>query len=210
MNRFSVIANAPKFTKGFVKEMRVRWALEEMNLPYEEHRYEHAKLKEGDYLEKQPFGQVPYFESEGVTMFETGAILLHLALKHGQLLPADEVKRAEALTWHFASLTSLEPAVAHCTVVNFFCRGEEWAELRKPVALENLNKRLEAVSKAIGEREYLAGDFSIADISMTTVLRDAMGSKLLVNFPNLMAYKERNEARAGFKRALESHQQLYL
>lgn len=210
MNKFSVIYKAPPFTKGYVKEFRVRWAHEEMGLPYEEVRFAHAKLKEADYLEKQPFGQVPFFESDDVLMFETGAILMHLALKHSMLLPVDEQKRAETLSWYFAALTSLEPHVAHCTLVNFFCRGQEWAELRKPEALKNLQGRLAAVSKALGDREYIAGEFSIADIMMTTVLRDAMGSKLMSEFPNLIAYKERNEARPGFQRALEAHEKLYI
>lgn len=209
MNRFSVITDAPTFTKGYVKEFRVRWTCEELGIPYEEARYQHAELSSPEYRVKQPFAQVPYFESEGVEMFESGAIILHLALKHKKLLPSDEQARALTLSWLFAALNSVEPQVAAVAVVNLFCKGEEWAELRRPAAIQNLAKKLTALSEALGENEYFAGQFSIADIAMTAVLRDAMGSKIMGDYPKLMAYKERNEARPAFKRALEAHQKLY-
>lgn len=209
MNRFSVITNAPNFTKGYVKEFRVRWACEELGLPYEEIRFEHAELSTEEYKKKQPFSQVPYFESEEVEMFESGAIILHLALKHGKIISSDERTRARTLTWLFAALNSIEPYVAQVAVVNLFCKGQEWAELRRPAVISNLAKKLAELTTALGDREYFAGEFSVADIAMTTVLRDAMGAKIMSDYPSLIAYKERNEARPAFKRALEAHQKLY-
>ena len=208
MNKFSVINNAPAFTKGYVKEMRVRWALTEMDLPYEELKYPHAETKSAEYLGKQPFGQVPYYEEGDLCMFESGAILLHLALKHSKLMPTDEIGRAQTMTWLFSALNSIEPSVAHVTLINVFSKGQEWADLRRPAAIENLKNRLSQLSSALGEREYLTGEFSIADIAMTTVLRD-VSATIIGEFANLKSYRERNEARAGFQKALQKHCELY-
>lgn len=206
MNRFSVLTNIPESTKGLVRELRVRWMLEEMGLPYEEIRYPHPETKKEEYLKKQPFGQVPYFTSDGLCMFETGAILLHLALKHNKLLPTDEIKRAHVFTWLFAGLNSVEPWLFHHFVLKF---DPDAATTTKEKALQLIDGKLRILSKELGEQEYFGESFSIADIVLTTILRTAQRLGTMGNYPNLLAYIERNESRPAFRRALEAHVKLY-
>lgn len=206
MNRFSVLTGIPEFTKGFVRELRVRWMLEEMGLQYEEIRYPHPEIKKEEYLQKQPFGQVPYFESDGLYMFESGAILLHLALKHNKLLPIDENDRAQALTWIFAAQSSLEPYFTH----HFFLKNDPDAtDAMKNKATKMIKEKLQAVSKVLGEKEFFCENFTIADIVMSSVLKIAQSQELLGDNKNLSNYLLRNESRPAFKRALNDHLKLY-
>lgn len=206
MNRFSVLTRIPESTKGLVRELRVRWALEEMGLSYEEIRYPHPETKKEDYLKKQPFGQVPYFTSGDLCMFESGAILLHLALKYNQLLPADEKERAQTLTWLFAGLNSVEPWMFHY----FLLKNDPGAsESSKEKAILLIQSRLDALSKELDKKEFFGKGFSIADIVMTTVLKTAERMGTMESYPNLLAYIHRNESRPAFKRALEKHLKLY-
>jgi glutathione S-transferase len=206
MNRFSCLTGIPDSTKGLVRELRVRWMLEELGLPYEEVRYPHPEIKKDPYLQKQPFGQVPYFESEDITMFETGAILLHLAMKHKKLLPQDEIKRAHVFTWMFAALTSIEPWLWH----HFMLRIDpDAAESSKARARELVEGRLLALSNQLGTKEFFGEEFSIADIIMTTVLKTASRLGTMENYDNLFRYLQRNEARPAFQRAMSDHVKLY-
>lgn len=206
MNKFSVLTGVPPFTKGLVRELRVRWVHEEMGLPYEEIRYPHPETKKEDYLKKQPFGQVPYFVSGDLEMFETGAILLHLALKHNKLLPSDENERAHAFTWMFTALNSFEPFVFHYFMLKHDLDANGVIiEKAKKIVLD----RLGVMSKELGHKEYFSGSFNIAEIIMTTVIKTAQSLGLLTNFQNLNLYVERNEARLAFKRALHEHEKLY-
>ncbi len=206
MNRFSVLTEVPAFTKGLVRELRVRWALEELGLSYEEIRYPHPATKVDPYLRKQPFGQVPYFTSGDLCMFESGAILTHLALKHGRLLPADEAGRAQALTWLFAALNSVEPFMFH----DFMLKDDPDATPAiKAKARQRARDRVRVLGEALGEREYFGPSFSIAEIVMTTVLKTAHFLDILGDHPNLFRYVERNEARPAFRRALSEHVKLY-
>lgn len=206
MNKFSVYVGIPEFTKGLVRELRVRWMHQEMGIPYEEVRYPHAESKKDKYREKQPFGQVPYFESGDLCMFETGAILLHLALKHEKLIPREELARAQVFTWLFAALNSVEPYVFH----NFLLSNDQEAPAStKAKALAIVDDKLSVVSKSLEEKVCFAENFSIADIVMTTVLKTCEMQGLLENYPNLRTYVERNEARPAFQRALSEHVKLY-
>jgi len=206
MNKFSALTGIPEFTKGFVRELRVRWALKELNLPYEADVYQHPRIKEGPYLKHQPFGQVPYFQDENVEMFESGAILLHLALKHGQLLSQDEKVRAETLSWFFAALNTVEPYISHHIMLKMSGGSEELIQ----TARKALREHAEVLSVHMWDRTYFAGkEFSIADILMTSVCRELAGQGLLQELPTLMAYKERMEDRVAFKEALDEHHKLY-
>lgn len=206
MNRFSCLTGIPEMTKGLVRELRVRWIHEELGLPYEEVRYPHPEIKKEPYKELQPFGQVPYFSDDHVTMFETGAILLHLALKHKKLLPADEVERAYAFTWMFAALNSVEPYMFHYFLLK---TNPDSPESIKEKAKEIIDGRLITLSKELGEKEFFGNSFSIADIIMTTVLKTAGFLGTMDQYPNLSAYVKRNESRPAFKRALSAHEKLY-
>ena len=206
MNRFSVLTGIPEVTKGLVRELRVRWAHEEMDLPYEELRYPHPETKKDEYLKKQPFGQVPYFESGDLCMFETGAILLHLGLKHNKLLPTDENERAHVLTWMFAALNSMETWVFHSFLLKI---DPDASESSRTKARELVDQRMKALSESLGEQEFFCDTFSIADIVMTTVLKTSQRSGFLDKYENLSNYLQRNEARPAFQRALEEHLKLY-
>jgi glutathione S-transferase len=207
MNQISVIADAPEFTKGFVKELRIRWAHEEMGIPYTEIKVAHADLKSEKYLKAQPFAQVPYFQSGDLTLFESGAILHYLAIKNNKLIPREEIPQARAMSWLFAALNSIEPFVAQYFLVTKFFNSNEPGVIKK--SLDLVNGRLERLSKALGQNMHLENNFSIADIVMTTVLRDAYSMKLLEDYPNLKQYKERNEKRPAFVKALSDHEKLF-
>jgi glutathione S-transferase len=204
MKKFSVLTGIPEFTKGLVRELRVRWAIEEMGLPYEEIRFPHPETKKEEYLKLQPFGQVPYFSEGSLRMFETGAILLHLALKHQKLLPKDENERAHTFTWMFAALNSIEPWMFHY----FILKNEpEASEKSVSNAQAMITERLNILSKELGEKEFIGNEFTIADIILTTVIKSAQF--LGPTHPNLLEYVQRHEARAAFKRALAAHERLY-
>lgn len=207
MNKFSVLTGIPPMTKGLVRELRIRWAHEEMGLPYEEIRYPHPETKKEPYKEKQPFGQVPYFSSGDLCMFETGAILLHLALKHNKLLPTNEAERAQAFTWMFAALNSVEPYMFHYFMLNF--QDPDATAGTKAKAKQTAEEKLQVVAKELGDREFFGASFSIAEIIMTTVLKTAQFLDLLGPHKNLSQYVERNEARPAFQRALNEHAKLY-
>lgn len=206
MNRFSVLTGVPDFTKGLVRELRVRWALEEMGLQYEEIRYPHSETKKLEYKKSQPFGQVPYFTCDNLKMFETGAILLHLALKHNKLLPADENERAKTFTWMFAALNSVEPFMFHYFILK---HDPNATDQIKSKAKETVISRLQVLSTELGDKEFFGASFSIAEIIMTTVLKTAHSLEMLSDYENLCAYVERNEARKAFRRALSEHVKLY-
>lgn len=206
MNKFSCLTDVPGMTKGLVRELRVRWMLEELGLPYEAISYPHPETKKEPYLKLQPFGQVPYFESGDLRMFETGAILLHLALKYNKLLPTEETARAHTLQWMFAAQTSVEPWLFHRFLLKW---DTDATEASRDKAFQLAIEKLRVLSGALGDKEYFAGSFSIAEIVMTTVLRTAKFGGLLEEFKNLSDYLERNESRPAFQRALSEHVKLY-
>jgi glutathione S-transferase len=192
----------PPFAQGLVRDLRVRWALEEIGVPYRVNLIAHPDRLSPDHIAKQPFAQVPVYEEDGLTLFESGAILLHIAEKSDLLLPKDPVARARAIQWVFAALNSIEQFVQGYVALFAFYPDEEWAKLRRPSAREQLDSRLKQLSQRLGDREYLESRFTAGDVIMGTVLRMLRDMDVLENFPNLAAYRARCEARPAFQRAL--------
>ncbi len=193
----------PDFAQGFVRDLRPRWACEEIGLDYAERLISAVKRPDWYYAE-QPWGQVPVISENGVTIFESGAVLLHLAQRDERLLPADMQTRAHAISWLFAAFNSVEPFFFELSNIDIFSKGEDWAKLRRPSLLQMLGVRLDRLSHALGEKDYLAGPFTVADIAMATVLREAGDTDLVSSRPHLAAYLKRCLARPAFNRALDA------
>jgi len=192
----------PPRAQGLVKDLRVRWALEEAGLPYAEKLLGLGEHKAPAHRAVQPFGQVPVYEERGLTLFETGAILIHIGEKSENLLPRDPAKRARALTWMFAALNSVEPDVQNLTSIDLFFPDEDWAKQRRPAAEQNALGRLHAVAASLNGRDYLEGEFTAGDLLMISVLRLLRHTSIVKNIPVLAEYQARGEARPAFKRAL--------
>jgi glutathione S-transferase len=193
----------PDFARGFVRDLRPRWACEELGLPYRERAISAMSRPEWFYAE-QPFGQVPVVRDGDLRLFESGAILVQLAEREGRLLPQSGQGRADVLGWLFASYNSIEPLAMEQANVLIFHAGEDWAEARKPMLFEAIDKKLARVADAFGDREWIAGDFSIADIALVSTMRELERNGLLGKFPTLAAYVERGMARPAFNRAIEA------
>lgn len=213
MVRVYALKMVPPFAQGLVRDLRVRWALEEAGIPYETRLLDREK-KEADsdwYRKLQPFGQVPVYEEEGIQLFESGAILLHIAAKSPKLFPKDLAAKERATGWVFAALTSIEPFLTPLVQTDIFFANEEWAKLRRPSALEAARGRLTALSKWLEGKDYLeGGDFTAGDLMMTTVLRIPRHITLIEEFPVLDSYKKRCEARPAFQKALDSQMAPFL
>jgi glutathione S-transferase len=192
----------PDFAQGLVRDLRVRWALEEIDRPYRVRLLDVTKPRPDEYFCEQPFGQVPAFRDGEVQLFESGAILIHLGMQDERLLPADHAQKMRAIAWVIASLNSVEPAIFPLLMINVFNKGEAWTEEAKPKFMERLNSRLKCMSDALGDKEWLEDRFTIADLLLVTVLRQLRGGHVLDHYPNLVAYVARGEARPAFQRAL--------
>jgi len=197
----------PPFAQGYVRDLRVRWALEEAGLPYEVTFVDQKLLNTADFLAWQPFAQVPAYRDEAVEMFESGAIVLHIAGKSAALSPADPAGRARVTTWVLAALNSVEPQVGEFTALDTFYAGKAWAAERRPDAEAAVHRRLDRLAVWLGDKDYLEGSFTAGDLMMTTVLRNLVNSGVLAQHPTLDAYRRRCEARPGFVRALEAQLQ---
>ena len=195
----------PDFAKGQVRDLRVRWALEEAGLPYRTRLLAQGDQDKPDYRALQPFGQVPVFEEDGFVLFETGAIVLHIGERSETLLPKDPAARAHATQWLIAALNSIEPFMNNVALIDLFYSNEEWAKQRRPGAVEFVQKRLSALSKSLGDKPYLDGDrFTAGDLMMTTVLRILKHTDIVTSDRRLAAYIERCTARPAFKRAFDA------
>ncbi len=192
----------PDFARGYVRDLRPRWACEEIGLPYAMRLISPVPPKPAAYFEEQPWGQVPVLRDGEVRLFESGAILLHLAERDTRLLSRDPQQRATSIAWLFAALNSVEPGLFELGNVTLFSKDAEWAKLRLPSLMEDMGKRLDRLADALGGREWLGDGFSVADIAMVTVLRNADGSPLIAARPTLAAYVERGMARPAFQRAM--------
>jgi glutathione S-transferase len=199
----------PDFAQGLVRDLRVRWALEEIDRPYRVRLLDVTKPRPDEYFCEQPFGQVPAYRDDEVQLFESGAILIHLGLQDERLLPADYAQRMRAIAWLIASLNSVEPAIFPLLMINVFNKGEPWTEEARPKFLERLNSRLKCMSDALGDKEWLEGRFTIADLMLVTVLRQLRGGKTVDQFPNLAALVARGEARPAFQRALADQLEVF-
>jgi glutathione S-transferase len=192
----------PDFAKGQVRDLRVRWALEEAGLPYRTRLLEQGEQDTAEYRALQPFGQVPILEEDGHVLFESGAIVLHIGERCEALLPKDPLARARATQWLIAALNSVEPHILSVVLIELFYAGEEWAKLRRPGARAFAQKRIAAVGEALGDKPYLDGaTFTAGDLLMSSVLRIVPD---LIASPNLEAYVARCTARPAFQRALAS------
>jgi glutathione S-transferase len=195
----------PEFAQGLVRDLRVRWALEEAGLPYQTRLLQQGDQDKPHYRALQPFGQVPIFEEDGLVLFESGAIVLHIGQRSELLLPKDALARARATQWLIAALNSIEPFIMNVAIIDIFYANEEWAKLRRPGAVEFVQRRLSSLSKSLGDKPYLDGDhFTAGDLMMTTVLRLLRHTDIVTADHRLAAYVERCSARPAFRRALDA------
>ena len=192
----------PPFAQGLVRDLRVRWALEEAGLPYQPRLIDRDDQASAGYRALQPFGQVPAFEEDGVALFESGAIVLHIGARSETLLPADEAARARAVTWLFAAINSIEPAIQQLAEIDLGNADKEWAKERRPEMEKRVKRRLAELAACLGERDYLEARFTAGDLMMTSVLRILRHTDLVAAEPRLAAYQARCEARPAFGRAL--------
>ncbi|HKS57701.1 MAG TPA: glutathione S-transferase family protein [Steroidobacteraceae bacterium] len=201
--RVSVLRAVPPFAQGLVRDLRVRWALEEAGLPYSEHVIGPEDQQSQDYRRLQPFGQVPAYQEGDLVLFESAAIVHHVAQRSEALMPPDPASRARVTAWMFSAMNSIEPFVQNLALIDLFYSQEEWAKLRRPGALQFLERRLNDLATALGTRNYLEGNrFTAADLLMTTVLRILRHSDVVAKIPALESYRLRCEARPAFQRAL--------
>jgi glutathione S-transferase len=193
----------PPFARGQVRDLRVRWACEEAGIPYKSKLIGFEDQSTPDYRAWQPFGQVPAMEEDGLAMFESGAIVLHIGEKSEVLLPRDANGRARAITWLFCALNTIEVVVQQYGAL-FFHEKESWVAERRPQLAQAVQKRLKELAAALGDKDYLDGRFTVGDLMMSTVFRILDGSDFLGAEPALAAYKARCEARPAFQRALQA------
>ena len=191
----------PDFAQGVVRDLRVRWALEEAGLDYRVDLLGFERPK--TYLQEQPFDQVPVYREGPLTLFETGAIIQHIGEQHEVLLPRDPIARARAIQWNYAALNSVEPALQALAAIDAFFSDEQWAARRRPGAEDFARVKLKRVADWLGDKNWLEGDrFTIGDLMMVTVLRTVRHTSLVAEQPALAAYLARGEARPAFQRAL--------
>ena len=190
----------PAFAEGLVRDLRPRWALEEIGLDYRVRLLDQKRPPE--YLLEQPFDQVPIYRDGEVHIFESGAIVQYIGEKDERLLPRDTQGRFRAIQWTYAALNSVEPAILNVFAVTVFYANEEWARLRRPGAEDFARTKLKRVADCLGDKDWLEGRFTIGDLMMVSVLRNLRHTELVAEQPNLAAYVARGEARPAFQRAL--------
>jgi glutathione S-transferase len=200
-----VFANSPDGGRGLARDMAVRWALAEAGLDWTLRPLSFTDLKTPEHKARQPFGQIPSYEADGLTLFESGAIVLHIAETHG-LLPIDAPARAGAIAWMFAAVSTIEPVIVEREVAVLLEGDHPWTPQRLPGLEARLRVRLADLASALGDRAWLAGDFSAADILMVCVLRRPAAAMLLGDYPALAAYVARAEARPAFQTAFAEQQ----
>ncbi|MBR0819671.1 glutathione S-transferase family protein [Bradyrhizobium liaoningense] len=196
--------SSPDRGRGQARDMRVRWALEEAGLAYDVRLVSFAAMKEPAHRALHPFGQIPTFEDGDLALFESGAIVLHIAEHHAGLLPTDANARSRAIAWMFAALNTLEPPIVEFGMTMLFERDKSWYEERLPVLKDRVRIRLGELSRRLGDADWLDGAFSAGDLMMVTVLRRLNASRLLEEYPDLSAYVARGEARPAFRRAFDA------
>ena len=194
--------NAPDFAHGLVRDLRIRWALEEIGRPYRTRIFDAMAPRPADYHDWHPFEQVPALDDGEVRLFESGAILLYLGEQDERLLPRDAEGRWQATAWLLGALSSVEPVLMHLFTLDHIDADEPWATAARPSAVEAVHWRLAPVARALGDKDWLTGRFTIADIVMVMVLRCLRHTDIVDEYPKLAAYRARGEARPAFQRAL--------
>jgi glutathione S-transferase len=195
---------SPDGGKGLARDTRVRWALEEAGQPYEVRGVSFGAMKEPAHLALHPFGQIPTYEDGDLALFETGAIVFHIAQHHAGLLPDDSNARARAITWMFAALNTMEPPILELVTARFLEGDKPWTKERLPLIVDRIRERLKQLPARLGDADWLDGAFSAGDLLMVSVLLRLKPSGILNEFPNLSAYVARGEARPAYKRAFEA------
>ena len=196
--------SSPDRGQGLARDSRVRWALEEVGQPYEVRLLSFEAMKEPAHLALHPFGQIPTYEEGGLALFETGAIVLHIAQHHAGLLPDDAAARARAIAWMFAALSTVEPPILERDTARLLEGDKPWTKERMPAVLDRIRTRLGQLSRRLGDTDWLDGGFSAGDLMMVSVLLRLKSSGLLDEYPNLAAYLARGEARPAYKRAFSA------
>ena len=195
---------SPDGGRGLARDTRVRWALEEVGQPYKVRLVSFRAMKEPAHLALHPFGQIPTYEEGDLALFETGAIVFHIAERHAGLLPDGANARSRAITWMFAALNTVEPPILELVTARLFERDKPWHAARLPLVEERVRSRLKQLAVRLGEADWLDGEFSAGDLLMVSVLLRLKSSGILDEFPNLAAYLVRGEARPAYKRAFDA------
>ena len=197
----TAFAQFPDRGRGLARDMRVRWALEEAGQPYDVRLLSFTAMKEPAHRALHPFGQIPTYQEGDLALFESGAIVLHIAERHAGLLPDNANARAGAIAWMFAALNTVEPPIVDRAIAMLVERDKTWHAQRLPIVEGRIHDRLAELSGRLGGADWLDGAFSAGDLLMVTVLQRLKGSGILEKYPNLSAYVARSEARSAFKRA---------
>ena len=192
----------PDFAAGLVRDLRIRWALEEIERPYRIRLLDALNPRPADYFHEQPFGQVPAYKDDQVHLFESGAILIHLGLQDERLLPGDLNARMRSIAWLIAALNSVEPMLFELINIDIFNRDQDWTKERRPRVVEKVEARLKLLSDALGDQDWFEGRFSIGNLMIVAVLRQLRHTDIVAKFPNLAALVARGESRPAFRRAL--------
>jgi glutathione S-transferase len=195
---------SPDGGRGLARDTRVRWALEEVGQAYQVRPLSFQAMKEPAHLALHPFGQIPTYEEGDLALFETGAIVLHIAERYPGLLPADANARARAITWLFAALNTVEPPILELSNARLLEHDKPWNEARLPLVIDRVRDRMEQLSPRVGDAEWLDGPFTAGDLMMVSVLLRLKPSGLLYEYPTLAAYVARGEARPAYQRAFEA------
>ncbi|QPF93322.1 glutathione S-transferase family protein [Bradyrhizobium commune] len=204
MPTITAFASSPDRGRGQARDMRVRWALEEVGQPYDVRLVSFEAMKEPAHLALHPFGQIPTYQDGDLALFETGAIVLHIAEHHDGLLPVEPNARARAIAWMFAALNTMEPPIVELGMAMLLERDESWYEERLPMLEDRVRVRLGELSDRLGDADWLDGAFSAGDLLMVTVLRRLNRSRILHEYSSLSAYVARGEARPAFRRAFDA------
>jgi glutathione S-transferase len=195
---------SPDGGKGLARDTRVRWALEEAGLAYDVRPVSFAAMKEPAHLARHPFGQIPTYEEGDLVLFESGAIVFHVAQHHAGLLPDDADARARAIAWMFAALSTIEPPILELTNARLLERDQPWSTQRLPIVEDRVRGRLRQLVPRLADADWIDGDFSAGDLMLVSVLLRLRGPGLLDEFPTLAAYVARGEARPAYRRAYDA------
>jgi glutathione S-transferase len=201
--------SSPDRGQGLARDMRVRWALEEVGQPYEVRLVSFAAMRQPEHLARHPFGQIPTYEEGDLVLFESGAIVLHIAQHHAGLLPDNAHARARAVAWMFAAVNTIEPPMLDLQNAKFQEGDQPWAAQRLPLVLDRIRQRTGPLAERLGDDEWLDGAFSAGDLMMIGVLRRLRPSGLLDEYPNLAAYVARGERRPAFQRAFDAQLEVF-
>lgn len=205
----TAFADSPDQGAGLARDMIVRWALEEVGQPYEARLVPWADLKKPEHRARQPFGQIPTYEEGDLVLFESGAIVLHIAERFPGLFPKDANARARVITWMFAAVSDVEPLIIQREVAEYLESDKSWAAERMVMVEQRIRDRFAELAARLGGADWLDGDFSAADVLMVQALRRLEGQTPLTEFPTLVAYMERGKARPAFKRAFAAQKAVW-